>query len=58
MLEAINGYKTYAILIITGIVGALGSGPDPIWVAPDWFWWADASMFGGAIRSAMNKIGK
>lgn len=58
MLEKINGYKTYLIIILSGILGMLNAGPDPIWQVPEQVWIFDMMLFGGAVRSAMNKIGQ
>ena len=54
MTTAIDGNKTNMLMILNGCVG-IYMYYNVGWVMPDWMMWLDASLIGGAARSAMKK---
>jgi hypothetical protein len=55
MLEKLNGKKTYVVSILIGLGAAAVSMGVTI---PEWVWIALGALGLGAVRSAINNLGK
>jgi len=54
IMAGFDGYKTNILMIINGCIG-IYMAFNPEWTMPGWMAMIDASLVGGAVRSAMKK---
>jgi len=52
---AIDGGKTFILMILNGALGLYMGYFDPELVLPAWFYVVDMALFGGAMKSAIKK---